>query len=128
MKTALIVDDDIDTCDVLSEYLERENIQVLGKAYDGKECVELYQKLKPDLVFSDVMMPHHDGFYVLEKIRQINPNAIVIMVTGDLTAVTENKLEMMNASEIVYKPFDIKKIMIKVNHLFENYKSAETIA
>ena len=128
MKTALIVDDDIDTCDVLSEYLERENIQVLGKSYYGKECVELYQKLKPDLVFSDVMMPHHDGFYVLEKIRQINPNAIVIMVTGDLTAVTENKLIMMNASEIVYKPFDIKKIMIKVNHLFENYKSAETIA
>jgi len=128
MKTALIVDDDIDTCDVLSEYLERENIQVLGKAYYGKECVELYQKLKPDLVFSDVMMPHYDGFYVLEKIRQINPNAIVIMVTGDLTAVTENKLKMMNASEIVYKPFDIKKIMIKVNHLFENYKLAETIA
>ena len=128
MKTALIVDDDIDTCDVLSEYLERENIQVLGKSYYGKECVELYQKLKPDLVFSDVMMPHHDGFYVLEKIRQINPNAIVIMVTGDLTAVTENKLKMMNASEIVYKPFDIKKIMIKVNHLFENYKLAETIA
>jgi|APSaa5957512535_1039671.scaffolds.fasta_scaffold07602_7 two-component system, chemotaxis family, chemotaxis protein CheY len=125
MKTALIVDDDIDTVDVLAEYLEYENIQVVGKAYNGKDCVELYQKSKPDLVFSDVMMPHYDGFYVLEKIRQINPNAIIIMVTGDLTSVTENRLKTLNASEIVYKPFDITKIMILVNHFFENEISIE---
>ena len=122
MKTAIVVDDDIDTTEVLSEYLELENIRVLGKGYDGKECVGLYQKLKPDLVFLDVMMPHYDGFYALEKIRQLNPDAIVIMITGDMTSVTENRLKMLHTSSIVNKPYDIKKIMEIVEDLFKKRK------
>jgi len=123
MKTAIIVDDDIDTVDVLAEYLEYENIQVIGKMYNGKDGVEAYQKLKPDLVFSDVMMPLYDGFYVLEEVKKLNPNAIVIMVTGDLTAITENRLKMLHASEIIYKPYDIKKIMTLVNQYFEKIEA-----
>jgi len=128
MKTAIIVDDDIDTVDCLSDYLELENIQILGKGYDGKECVDLYQKLNPDVVFLDVMMPRFDGFYALEKIRRLNPDAIIIMVTGDITNVTENKLKILQASAITYKPYDIKEIMVIVNSLFEKNKFMETIA
>lgn len=119
MKTAIVVDDDLDSTDVLCEYLEMENIRVLGKGYDGKECVDLYQKLNPDLVFLDVMMPHYDGFYALEKIRQINPLAILIMITADLTSATENRLKTLHSSAIVYKPYEIKQIMSLVDELFE---------
>ena len=52
-----------------------------------------------------------------DKIRHVNPKAFVIMVTGDLTSATENKLKMLNATDIVYKPYDIKKIMAIVNGL-----------
>ncbi len=111
MTTAIVVDDDVDTCEVLTEYLELKDIRVLGNGYDGKEAVDLYQKHNPDLVFLDIMMPHYDGFYGLEKIKQLNPAAYVIVVTGDLTAETYNRLKILNTSAIVYKPFDIDKIM-----------------
>ena len=111
MTTAIVVDDDVDTCEVLTEYLELKGIRVLGNGYDGKEAVDLYQKHNPDLVFLDIMMPHYDGFYGLEKIKQLNPAAYVIVVTGDLTAGTYNRLKILNTSAIVYKPFDIDKIM-----------------
>ena len=111
MTTAIVVDDDFDTCDVLVDYLELKNIQVLASGHDGKEAVNLYQKHNPDLVFLDVMMPQYDGFYGLEKIKQLNPTAIVIIVTGDLTTETYNKLKILKSSAIIYKPFDIEKIM-----------------
>lgn len=117
MVTSIIVDDDLDTCDVLSDYLEIKNIQVLAIGYNGKEAVDLYQKHKPDLVFLDIMMPEYDGFYALEKIRQLKPTACVIVITGDLTIATHSKLESMNASAIIYKPFDIEKIMTIVKEI-----------
>ena len=117
MTTAIVVDDDVDTCEVLTEYLEFKDIKVLGIGYDGKEAVDLYQKHNPDLVFLDIMMPHYDGFYGLEKIKQLNPAAYVIVVTGDLTAETFNRLKMLNSSAIIYKPFDIEKIMTVIGQV-----------
>jgi len=111
MQTAIVIDDDIDTCDVLTDYLEVKDIQVLGRGYNGKEAVDLYQKHKPDLVFLDIMMPEYDGFYGLEKIKQLNPAAYVIIVTGDLTNETYIKLKSLKSSAIIYKPFDIEKVM-----------------
>jgi len=109
--TAIVIDDDIDTCDVLTDFLELKDIQVLANGYDGKEAVDLYQKHNPDLVFLDIMMPYYDGFYGLEKIKQLNPAAYVIAITGDLRAETYNKLQLLKATAIIYKPFDIEKIM-----------------
>ena len=117
MTTGIIIDDDIDTCDVLTDFLELKDIQVLAKGYDGKEAVDLYQKHNPDLVFLDVMMPHYDGFYALEKIKQHNQDACVIIITGDLTAETYNKLQVLKPSAIIYKPFDIDKIMDVVREI-----------
>ncbi len=119
MKTAIVIDDDLDSVDVLCEFLELKNIQVLGKGYDGKEAIELYQELLPNLVFLDVMMPNYDGFYALEKIKQINPSSIVIMITADLTDITDSRLKMLHASAIVNKPYDINIIMKTVNELLE---------
>ncbi len=111
MSTAIVIDNDYDTVTSFSDYLELMQVQVVGKGYDGKEAVELYQKLRPDIIFLDVMMPLYDGFYALEKIRQTNPAAVVIMVTEDLTSDTEDRSRKLKASAIVYKPYDINKIM-----------------
>ena len=119
MTTSIVVDDDFDTVEVFSEYLELKNIHVLGKGYNGKDAVDLYQKLKPDVVFLDVLMPDYDGFYALEKIRKLNPNANVIMVTASLTAQTEDKLKDLNASAIIYKPYDIDNIVETVHRILK---------
>nr|TBR08907.1 MAG: response regulator [Candidatus Nitrosotenuis sp.] len=110
--TAIIVDDDYNTVVTFTDILEFNGIRVVGTGYTGKDAVKMYEKLRPNVVFLDVMMPKpHDGFYALENIRKINPNATVIMITADLTVETEDRLQNLCAHAIVYKPFDIKKIL-----------------
>ena len=122
MIKAIVIDDDIDTVDVFCEYLEIQEVTVIGKGYNGKDAVELYQKFRPDIVFLDSMMPDYDGCYALEKIMQIDRKSKVVMVTADMTADTEQKLTELNATAIVYKPFDINRIMEVIGKLVEGEK------
>lgn len=115
--TAIVVDDDEDTVNLFAEFLEICDVKVLGKAFDGNQGVEMYQKIFPDLVFSDVMMPGYDGFYVLRKIRQINPYAILVMITGDVRTETVDGLAKLKADAIIYKPFDMKQVLQTINSL-----------
>ena len=111
LVSVCVVDDDRDTVEVFCEYLSIKDIEVLGKGYDGRTAVELYKKLKPDIVLLDVMMPDYDGFYALREIRKINPKAKVIMVTADLTSDTEKKLVELKASAMIYKPYEIDSVI-----------------
>jgi len=108
--TALVVDDDPDTVEMFSDYLENKGVSVIGKAKDGKEGFELYKKLKPDVIFLDVIMPNYDGFYTLKKIREIDSNAKIIMVTADFSPTTKKKLKELKATDIIYKPYDGRAI------------------
>lgn len=111
MVKVIVVDDDVDTVEVFCEYLEIKDITVLGRGYNGKTAVELYERFKPDIALLDVMMPEYDGFYGLENIKKINPNAKVIMVTADLTYDTEKQLKALNASAVIYKPYEIDSVI-----------------
>jgi DNA-binding NarL/FixJ family response regulator len=117
MRTAIVVDDDIDTIDVMVELLEINRVEVIGKGYNGLEAIELYKKLMPDVVFLDVMMPNYDGIYALENIRKINPDAGVVIITGDTTQDSMNKLQELKPSAIFYKPMEIEIVIQAVNNL-----------
>ncbi len=115
--TAIVIDDDIDTVSVLSDFLQLKGITVIEKGYGGLEAVKIYEKLRPDVVFLDVMMKKHDGFYTLQKIREIQSDAIIILITADITEETRIKLLEMKASAIIYKPYDINEVVDVVNKL-----------
>ena len=119
MVKVIVVDDDVDTVEVFCEYLEIKDITVVGRGYNGKTAVELYEKFKPDIALLDVMMPEYDGFFGLANIRQINPYAKVIMVTADLTADTEKKLKSLNASAVIYKPYEIDSVIDTIHNVFK---------
>lgn len=126
MKTlvkVVVVDDDADTVEVFCEYLEIKGINVVGRGYNGKTAVELYEDLAPDVVLLDVMMPDYDGFYGIENIKRINPEAKVIMVTADLTYDTEKKLSALGASAVVYKPYEIDSVITTINAIHKNASS-----
>jgi len=125
MVKVIVVDDDVDTVEVFCEYLEIKDITVLGRGYNGKTAVELYERLRPDIALLDVMMPEYDGFYALENIKQINPNAKIIMVTADLTVDTEKKLKSLNASAVIYKPYEIDSVIDTIHNVS---KQAVTIS
>ena len=110
MTTAIVIDDDVDTVDVFCDYLEIKKVQVLGKGYNGKAAVEIYEKLRPDIVFLDLMMPEYDGIYALENIRKIDPDAKIVIVTADLREDTAKKLAKLKPTSVFIKPYDIDKI------------------
>lgn len=120
MPSILIVDDDKDIILTFADYLTINKIEVLGLAYNGKEAIELYEKLKPDVVLLDIMMPEYDGFYAFEGIRKLNPDAKIIAVTADLTADTEKKLIQLKANAITYKPYDIDNIVETIEKIHKD--------
>lgn len=117
MVTAIIVDDYTDTVDVFCDYLVLKGVKVLGKGYNGKDAVELYQLHRPDIVFLDLMMPDYDGFYALEKIRRTNPDAKVIIITADVSEETTKKLDALKPTEVFIKPYNIEKIGETLNRI-----------
>ena len=121
--SVVIVDDDVDTVDIFEEYLELQGFNVLAKGTDGKEAIELYEKHQPDVLCSDIMMPNYDGFYAMENIRKKFPNAKIILVTADLTTETRQKLKSSNASAVIFKPYDIDKVVKTINDVVEGKNS-----
>ncbi|MDE1830527.1 MAG: response regulator [Thaumarchaeota archaeon] len=120
--TAMVVDDDRDTVDVLSYLLQIKGISVVGVGYNGSEAVKIYKERRPDVVFLDVLMERRDGFYTLEKIREIQHDAIVILITADVIPQTRERLEKLYASAIIYKPYDINEVMDTTNKLVVKLK------
>ena len=117
MITAIVIDDDKNIVDFFSEYLELKDINVIGKGYDGKQAVDLYVTLRPDVVFLDVMMDGFDGLYALEEIKKVDHHANVIMVTADLRHDTHVKLTNLNASAVIFKPFEMDAVMHAIHDL-----------
>lgn len=119
LKTVLVVDDNSDVRSLLVELLELKNFQVVGTGRNGNDAVTLYEKLHPDITLLDVVMPDTDGLYALDHIREINSDAVVIMITTDLSQNTAKRLEDLKATAVVYKPFDINDL-VKIVHDVES--------
>ena len=111
MTTAIVADDDQPNLELLSELLEINNIQIIDKVQNGKEAVISFQKLKPDVVFLDIMMPEFDGLYALEEIRKIDPSSIVIMITADTSDETSDRLDNLQPTAIVHKPYEMNSVL-----------------
>ena len=111
---AVVVDDDKDTLNLFCDLLTSHKIKIAGKGRNGQEAVFLYQKLKPDVTFLDDNMPVVSGVEALQKIREVKPDAKVIMVTADMSSETKKKLREMKPTDVIYKPYDVEKI---IDHL-----------
>jgi len=117
MIRAVVVDDDKDTVALFSEILQGNNINVVGKGYNGQEAAFLYQKLKPDVIFLDVIMPVYDGIYGITKIKEMNPDAVVIITTNQMTINAQIALNKLRPSAIIKEPIDVDEILKTVNLL-----------
>ena len=78
----LLVDDDVDYLKIFSRRLLARNYEVVGEAENGEEAIELFKSEKPDLTLLDYQMPRQNGGEILQEILAINPEALVIMLTG----------------------------------------------
>jgi len=113
--SAIVIDDENDVLEVFCEYLKVKNVNVLAKGRNGKDAVELYQKLKPNVVLMDLVMPHYDGFYGIENIRKYDPDSKIIIFSASLTPEYVDILRKMKVSGISIKPYDMERIIDLIN-------------
>ncbi|MEK6870489.1 MAG: response regulator [Thermoproteota archaeon] len=109
--SVIIIDDDEDILELLSEYLLLEDFDVVGRGTDGLQAVNLYTKHTPDFVIMDITMPTYDGIYGLENIRKLNPNATVIILTGNSDKTINQKIIQLNPTRILEKPYPVEKLV-----------------
>jgi len=119
MVNAIIIEDDLDTAETLSNVLSLKNIHILDIQLNGENALESYKEFHPDVVLTDIMMPESDGFDVIKKIRGFDPDAKIICITADFRENTEQKLFAQNASAIIYKPYNIDKVIETIHSVNE---------
>ena len=113
MTKVLVVDDEKEVVDFLCNFLKRFKLES-EKANDGKEAIDVYEKIRPEFTFLDIKMPQMDGLDVLREIKKINQNAKVIMITGREDKESQSKAKKLGALDYVVKPLDLEELHRKI--------------
>jgi two-component system chemotaxis response regulator CheY len=123
-KRILIVEDAIYMREMLVEMLgeEEEEYEVVGFAVNGKEAVEKYKDLKPDLVTMDLVMEEMDGIQAIREIKLYDPNALILVITALGTPEQRNEALEAGADEYLWKPFTVKNLSDLLKKLLRKEK------
>ena len=111
-KKILIVDDDINICELLRLYLAKENFDTLV-CNDGESALKMAIDNKPDLVLLDIMLPKLDGWQVCRGIRK-ESNVPIIMTTAKSETFDKILGLELGADDYITKPFDAKEVVARV--------------
>jgi two-component system nitrogen regulation response regulator NtrX len=114
-RRILVIDDEQGIRAALGQLLEYEGYEVhtLANASDG---IADYQKWRPQLVFLDVKMAGMDGMEALKKIKELDPAATVVMISGHATIRTAVEATQLGAYEILEKPLDTDRILVMLRN------------
>ncbi len=118
----LLVDDSKLARRSLRQILEPAGFMV-GEAEDGMGALERYFLEKPDVVFLDLLMQGMHGFEVLKKLREMDPQARVLVVSADVQSSSREMAEAAGASGFIEKPFDAQQIMEAVGVVLRGGRS-----
>lgn len=112
LKRVLIVDDNDVMRTLLRAILRSDNnFEVVGEARNGSIAVELAERLKPDIVCLDVVMPEMDGLEALREIKSTRAETQVVMITGSPSANNVQEAMTLGANGFIVKPFNAAKIL-----------------
>ena len=108
----LLVEDDADLLDVTAYSLRRERFDVV-EASDGFEALRLWKTERPDVVILDIGLPRHDGFWVLQRIRE-QATTPVVMLSGRTGEKDLVRAYGLGADDYVVKPFIAKQLALRI--------------
>ncbi|MBR5314956.1 MAG: response regulator transcription factor [Clostridia bacterium] len=122
--TILVIDDDINICEMLRVYLENEGYEI-KTANDGAEGINSFKIYEPDLVLLDIMLPKKDGWQVCREIREMSSKPVIMITAkGD---VFDKVLGLeLGADDFVVKPFDMKELSARVKAVLRRYSARDT--
>lgn len=129
MLRVFVADDNREFSDLLVEYLEQQpDIDVVGKAYNGKDTLELISQDPPDVLLLDIIMPHLDGLGVLEQINNMAEKPKVIMLTAFGQEDITRKAVELGAAYYILKPFNMEVLVDRIRQLGDSRNPAPSVA
>lgn len=125
-QTVLIVDDEVNICELIRLYVEKEGYHALI-ANDGQQAIDTFRELKPDLILLDIMLPVKDGWQVCREIRSSSNTPIIMLTAKGETFDKVLGLEL-GADDYIVKPFEPKELVARMKAVLrraENQVAAE---
>jgi DNA-binding NtrC family response regulator len=122
----MVVDDEENIREVLSNYLESMNYSV-ETAEDGEDALQKFQKGNFDLIISDLLMPNIDGLELLKRIRGIDKDVIFLMITGYPSIETAVDAIKKGAYDYITKPFHMEDVKLRIERAFEKRSLKERL-
>jgi two-component system OmpR family response regulator len=119
----LVVDDDVNICEIIRLYLEKEGYEVLT-AMDGKQAIEMFKEQAPGLVLLDIMLPVVDGRQVCSEIRRISNIPIIMLTAKGETFDKVLGLEL-GADDYIVKPFEPKELVARIKAVLRRYNNKD---
>jgi len=116
----LVVDDDVNICELIRLYLEKENFEVFT-AYDGNNALKVFRESAPGIVILDIMLPGLDGWQVLKEMRKVSSIPIIMLTAKGETFDKVLGLEL-GADDYIVKPFDTKELVARVKAVLRRYE------
>lgn len=117
--TVLIVDDAAFMRMAIRKILEANGFQVVGEAENGSVGLLKYKEHQPDIVTLDITMPEMDGIQALKAIRQLNPNAKVVMVSAMGQEHMVKEAVLGGAKSFIVKPFKEEHVVTTLKKIAE---------
>jgi two-component system nitrogen regulation response regulator NtrX len=118
-RRILIVDDEQGVRAALGQLLEYEGYEVKAVS-SAAEGLTTYEKWRPQLVFMDVKMAGMDGLEALRRLKQADPTAIVVMISGHATIQTAVEATQLGAYDILEKPLDTDRILVLLRNALQH--------
>lgn len=127
-KTVLIVDDNIDTVELLRKRLKSEDYNTI-EAYDGEEALQKVYETLPDIIILDVMMPKMDGYEVCNRLKSDERTKLIPIVMLTAKSDVESKIKGFDigADDYVPKPFDFRELSARIRSLLTRKETAEKV-
>lgn len=110
-KRVLIVDDAAFMRMMIRDILERHGYEIVGEAENGEQAVEMYKKLRPDLVTMDITMPEMDGITAVKEIMKFDPKAKIIMCSAMGQQAMVIDAIQAGARDFIVKPFQPERVL-----------------
>ncbi len=118
MSKILVVDDERSIRNTLKDILENEKFEVI-LAEDGLEALDKMELGPFDVILCDIKMPQMDGIELLDKIKEREPDAVVVMISGHGTIDTAVEAIKKGAFDFISKPLDLNRLLITIRNATE---------
>jgi len=109
----LLIDDDQDFLDVMSERMEARGLEV-SSTMSAEEALEMIKQDSYDVIILDLQMPGMDGIDALKAIKEIQPEAQIILLTGHATVEKGVEAIKLGATDFIEKPADMESLTRKI--------------